>query len=93
MFAGVGFADKFTNDNFNIRRSMGNWYDPESLISGKEIARGMTYKNSKRNWVAEFHYLEAVEGRMSVEDILATAPREFTPMTPWDFVEEEDEGL
>lgn len=52
-----------------------NPYDPESLISGKEIAQGFTYKNSSRKWLDENHYLDAISGRLTTEEILEFAPR------------------
>jgi hypothetical protein len=75
MFVGIDFPDRFENDNFSIRRSIGNWYDPESLISGEEIKQGMSYTNSKRFWMDEQQYLDAVEGLLTVDEILMLAPR------------------
>ena len=39
MFAGIDFASGFEKDNFAIRRTYGNWYDPESLITGAESCK------------------------------------------------------
>lgn len=75
MFAGIDFASKFEKDNFAIRRTYGNWYDPESLITGAEIAKGLTYTNSKRQWENQSYYLLAVEGYLTIEEILHIAPR------------------
>lgn len=78
MFAGIDFPSRFDKDNFTSRRTTGhNMYDPESLIDGDEINHGMTYTNSKRNWRDEKHYLDAVLGNISVEEILNFAPRKF----------------
>lgn len=76
MFVGIDFPSLFEGDNFTIRRATGhNMYDPESLISGAEIAAGMTYTNSRRNWMSEQHYLNAAAGLIACESILRNAPR------------------
>lgn len=76
MLAGVHFGSLFDKDNFTLRRTTGhNMVDPESLISGAEIARGMTYTNSKRNWRDEAHYISAVTGAIDTDTVLSTAPR------------------
>ncbi len=73
---GVDFPSRFNSDNFTSRRTTGhNMPDPESLISGAEISRGMTYRNSRRNWRDESHYLAAVSGELTTEQILEQAPR------------------
>ena len=54
-------------------------YDPESLISGKEIAEGFTYSNSYRSWPDEVTFQAAVHGELSPETILEIAPRVFLP--------------
>lgn len=81
MFAGTNFPSLFEKDNFTLRRTTGhNWYDPESLITGAEIAKGMTYTNSKRMWLSEAHYHSAVSMNLStdtVDSIISTAPRVF----------------
>ena len=77
MFAGKDFPSLFEKDNFVQRRTIGNLFDPESLISGKEIARGMAYTNSKRLWANESAYIAAAEGTVSIEEILRYAPRVF----------------
>ena len=71
------FPSRFLQDNFVQRRSVGNLYDPESLISGAEISKGMTYTNSSRNWANEFCYQMATEGTLTVAEILNFAPRTF----------------
>ena len=76
-FVGIDFPSLFDRDNFALRRATGNMFDPESLISGKEIHAGMTYRNSTRAWDSEDHYLKAVTGEINTEEILRTAPRVF----------------
>ena len=64
QFAGFDFPNCFTRDNFTSRRTTGhNMHDPESLISGAELARGLTYTNSRRAWRNEAQYLAAVTTR------------------------------
>ncbi len=76
QFAGIDFPSRFDNDNFTSRRTTGhNMFDPESLISGKELAQGMTYQNSKRGWHNEKWYLAAVSGDLTTDEILEIAPR------------------
>jgi hypothetical protein len=76
MFAGIDFPSRFEKDNFVSRRTTGhNMLDPESLISGAEIQQGLAYDNSKRNWESEEHYMSAVLGNISTDEILRTAPR------------------
>ena len=77
LFVGRDFPSRFNEDNFKQRRSVGCLFDPESLISGAELAKGYTYRNSKRGWVNEPAYHSATEGNMTVEDILRFAPRVF----------------
>jgi hypothetical protein len=74
--AGIDFPSRFTADNFTSRRTTGhNMYDPDSLITGEEIARGMTYTNSTRSWRNEEHYIQAISGELSPEEIAESAPR------------------
>ncbi len=80
MIAGKDFPSGFEKDNFMERRSIGNRYDPESLISGEEISKGFTYTNSRRNWANQKHYQNATDGLMTIEEILRTAPRVFLPI-------------
>ncbi len=76
MFVGIDFPSLFDKDNFTLRRTTGhNMHDPESFITGKEIAEGYTYLNSRRNWANENHYLAAVVGFLTPEEIAKTAPR------------------
>lgn len=81
MFVGIDFPSHFEEDNFNERRAScvgaGVAYDPESLISGAELSVGLDYRNSKRHWRNETHYLAAVKGWLTTEQILISAPRRF----------------
>lgn len=78
MFAGIDFPSLFDKDNFTLRRTTGhNMHDPESFITGGELAKGLTYTNSKRKWANENHYLAAVAGLITPEEIAKTAPRAF----------------
>ena len=54
---------------------MFNQYDPESLITGKELEQGMTYLNSYRDWPNEICEDLAINGEMSAELIAQFAPR------------------
>ena len=81
QFTSVDFPSKFDRDNFVSRRTTGhNMFDPESLISGKEIAEGLTYRNSARSWKNQEHYLSAVQGDLTTEQILESAPRVLRPL-------------
>ena len=81
QFTGTDFPSKFDHDNFVSRRTTGhNMFDPESLISGKEIAEGLTYRNSTRSWWNQEHYLSAVQGDFTTEQILEFAPRVLRPL-------------
>lgn len=66
-------------------------YDPDSLITGAELAKGFTFANSKRSWTNHEDYLAATRGEMTTEEILTKAPRIFTvksnpvPVTYADF--------
>ena len=68
----------FGRDNFKDRRnateSAGVHYDPESLLTGAEIAAGLGYSD-RRVWPSEDIYREAVAGRMTPEQVAAIAPR------------------
>ncbi len=67
----------FSEDNFASRRTTGhNLYDPESLLSGAEIAVGLGYDNP-RVWPNYSTYVEACEGYLTAEEILTLAPRCF----------------
>ncbi len=80
MIAGKDFSSFFDDDLFTLRRSgsafdSGNPYDPESLLTGGEAARGLDYGNSRRSWPNEETYRAAVGGHLTTEQILRIAPR------------------
>lgn len=50
-------------------------YDPESLLSGEEIASGCDYTNSRRRWSNLNEYEKACSGEITPEQILRIAPR------------------
>ena len=65
----------FEKDNFESRRSTGNnMYDPESLLTGAEIERGLTYYD-KRVWTSPEVERLAIEGKMPIALIPTIAPR------------------
>lgn len=72
----------FVRDNFAARRNSGESagvaYDPESLITGEEESRGLTYLD-KRQWPDEATYRNAVAGRIPVDEIPVIAPRVKSP--------------
>lgn len=81
MFVGIDFPSLFEQDNYELRHTTGhNMLDPESLISGEELAKGLNYKNSKRWWASKESYLRAVSGEVSTDDILRDAPRVLLPI-------------
>jgi hypothetical protein len=76
MIVGKDFPSFFDKDNFTQRRTTGhNMHDPESFITGAEIAKGFTYTNSRRNWDSFSTYVKAVAGDYSPEQIEQIAPR------------------
>jgi hypothetical protein len=76
MIAGIDFPSSFTKDNFKSRRTTGhNLHDPESLITGADIAAGFTYTNSARDWGSQQEYTIAVLGHLTCEQIVCRAPR------------------
>lgn len=76
---GRDFGSLFEQDNFAFRRTTGhNLYDPESLITGAELARGLTYTNSRRGWLGYRQYHLAARGYFDVETIAAIAERRLT---------------
>jgi len=77
LVAGRDFPSRFVDDNIKFRRSVGNWFDPDSLITGAELKRGFTYKNSKRGWLSVEDYHLATEGQLTREQILMVGPRVF----------------
>jgi hypothetical protein len=70
-----GVQKYFGRDNFKWRRSTGhNAYDPESLLTGAEIAAGKDYDNPRR-YASQQDYDDMVSGRIPVELIPVLAPR------------------
>ncbi len=75
LASGSTYKNVFADDNFASRRTTGhNGYDPESLITGAEVAAGLTYYNP-RVWPSIHDYLDAVEGYIDVNEVIALAPR------------------
>ena len=54
--------------------NVGPSYDPESLITGSEIAAGMTYYD-KRDWPDIQTWKLACQGKLTTAAILRVAPR------------------
>lgn len=76
MIAGIDFPSMFSRDNFTLRRTSGhNMYDPESLLTGEEMAQGMTYTNTARDWPDEETYHKAWAGEIPTPELLKIAPR------------------
>lgn len=73
------FAGKyFERDNFRSRRTTGhNLYDPESLLTGAEVAAGLDYGHP-RQWPDSKTYDRAVSGQIAPERIPDIAPRRFS---------------
>ena len=73
---GTTQASLFASDNFSSRRTTGhNLYDPESLLTGAEIEKGLDYTNSHRVWSSYETYKAACEGLFTPEIIVEIAPR------------------
>lgn len=70
----VGFFEK---DRFETRRAnfgSGNPYDPESLLTGEEMALGLDY-DCPREWSSQGVYDRAVRGEYSPVVVALIAPR------------------
>lgn len=71
-------AMNFAMDNFAARRASqsgaGVAYDPESLLTGEEIAQGLDY-DCPRVWRFARHREAAIRGEIAVGDIPRLAPR------------------
>lgn len=69
----------FDQDNFDTRRSnspsAGNGFDPESLITGAELAAGFTYTNSRRDYPGQATYDAIVAGDIPADAVPLIAPR------------------
>lgn len=74
----------FAQDNFSIRRTTGhNMFDPDSLITGAELARGFTYANSHRDYPGQHTYDAIVAGDVPLAIVPDVAPRVFNVPTPF----------
>jgi hypothetical protein len=74
--ARVDFPSLFDADNYSARHVTGhNMLDPESLITGRELAEGMTYENSHREWASEEQYWLACAGTVPTEKLVKLWPR------------------
>jgi hypothetical protein len=77
----------FDSDNFAQRRASqkgaGVAYDPESLITGEEVAAGLTY-HDKRDWfcLGERNRQAAHQGLITPEDVALAAPRRKADVLP-----------
>ena len=70
-----GVQSHFTKDNFTSRRTSGhNAYDPESLLTGAELAAGFEY-GDLREYPSQACYDAIVSGQVPVDDIPVLAPR------------------
>lgn len=71
-------AITFEQDNFLQRRASqrgaGVAYDPESLLTGAEIAAGLGY-GDKRVWESPYAKAMAHAGLLSTEEVLRFGPR------------------
>ena len=66
----------FDSDNFDSRRTTGhNMFDPESFITGAELAQGFTYKNSHRVFNSQATYDAVVSGVLPSFTLPHVAPR------------------
>jgi len=74
----TGISNYFQGDTFSERRNnspaAGVAYDPNSLLTGAEIAAGLGY-NDPRVWPDTETYRRAVEGRFTPEQVASIAPR------------------
>ena len=69
----------FAQDNFSSRRTTGhNMLDPESFITGAELAQGFTYSNSHRAFDSQSLYDAVVSGDIAAHLVPQFAPRAFT---------------
>ena len=66
----------FATDNFTTRRTTGhNMLDPESLMTGAELAAGFTYTNSHRHFDSQSLYDAVVSGDIPADQGPLRAPR------------------
>ncbi len=86
MIAGKDFPSPFEKDLFTERRSgtcytSGNPFDPESLLTGAEMAAGLDY-GDKRSWPNEALYRAAIGGQLTTDEIARIAPRQRSVRCP-----------
>lgn len=75
----------FEQDNFDSRRTTGhNMFDPESLITGYELAHGFTYANSHRDYPGQHTYDAIVAGDVPAHIVPLVAPRVFNRVASLD---------
>ena len=68
----------FEGDNFTSRRTTGhNLFDPESLITGEEEAKGFTYLNSRRQYPSDEVREQICRGDIPASEVPTIAPRAF----------------
>ena len=76
LIEGRDFDGFFATDNYDLRHATGhNMLDPESVISGAEISKGMTYANSRRQYPDIETYVKAASGDLSAGELQRVAPR------------------
>ena len=73
---GGSIESYFERDNFASRRTTGsNMFDPESLLTGAEIAEGLDYGNSSRDYPSQATYDRIAHGDFPASDVPKLAPR------------------
>lgn len=78
LIDGAEVPNPFSTDQIALRRNnsgSGNPYDPESLLTGREIEQGFTYDNSRRSWASESAFKSAMAGNMTTSQVLLYGPR------------------
>jgi hypothetical protein len=69
----------FEQDTFAARRASqlgaGVAFNPESLITGKELADGFTYTNSRRKYASQEQYNAIIAGEIPASEVPTVAPR------------------
>ena len=66
----------FEKDNFTSRRTTGhNLFDPDSLITGEESEKGLTYANSSRKFPDAETREKVIRGEVSQTDVVRLYPR------------------
>lgn len=70
----AAFKQDLFQERRNASESAGNPYDPESLLTGAEIAAGLGYYD-RRHWPSRELYRLAVSGRLTPDEVAKIAPR------------------